>query len=582
MAMPETSHRKQTETRMIIGVEFGIEFTAVTYLPVSGYKPEGPDLVDDIRVVQNWVKSESQKVPSEISYSPSPRGCHQWGYDIDDNSRVHKYLSLELKEATNRVLELRSFSEMVYATRITNQDDAYMLPLRYLVKTPDDMVKDYLELLADKIISDISSHVGMSVLDAFPTDLVFTYPVEWSDGTMRRYFHVIDQAFSLDLFPKLRDIYMVTASEADASYCLYDAWRKYHLRFRQRGDAFILCESIERNSVNVTSYILEAYDEVNKKVAFKRIGDSSHSKGVGMLEVERACIALVKRKLSPEDWERLTDAPDDRDGQPTSEIPVKSKLRTLVDRMEPILHQFDGKDHKLGWPVQLPRGIGTVDNEAMGIWNGALTITSDNLRSIFDRSISTLLYVIIQQVTRAQLAKTRVKSVFLSGGFARIEHVFSCVKEFGLSRGIKVERADDCWVSAAKGSIIHALGSITPTPQPVRRTKHHYGLVRCEIYDPQKHCAEDLQVNPTDGGRHAMGQIEWLIDKGDPIFHDATNPRPRHERVQLLRKLNTEDLEGTKKSKVVFVACSANQRPTRVRDLKQESKCVLYRRRISR
>lgn len=54
---------------------------------------------------------------------------------------------------------------------------------------------------------------------------------------------------------------------------------------------------------------------------------------------------------------------------------VKPKLRMLHGRFEAIKHGFDGKDQKLGFPVQLPRGIGTEDKPEEGILNGAIKIT---------------------------------------------------------------------------------------------------------------------------------------------------------------------------------------------------------------
>ncbi len=48
----------------------------------------------------------------------------------------------------------------------------------------------------------------------------------------------------------------------------------------------------------------------------------------------------------------------------------------MHERFEPIKHKFDGKDQKIGFPLQLPRGIGKDDSEERGISNGALIITS--------------------------------------------------------------------------------------------------------------------------------------------------------------------------------------------------------------
>jgi hypothetical protein len=91
--------------------------------------------------------------------------------------------------------------------------------------------------------------------------------------------------------------------------------------------------------------------------------------------IDKSFTQFVEDRLGPEDWDKLTDA-DAQDHATGGHEIIKPKLRMLLGRFEPIKHQFEGKNSELAFPVQLPRGIGTTDNEEKGILNGAIKVTA--------------------------------------------------------------------------------------------------------------------------------------------------------------------------------------------------------------
>lgn len=169
------------ETRMVVALDYGTTFSGIAYLSVaSRQKDQDLDaLADDIRVLQGWPTHESEKVPSEISYSPSPKGCRQWGYDIDDNSRVLKWTKLELEETRSRSAELRTLAETLWGMQLLDlSEDAVIrndIP-RHLAKEPEDIVKDYLDNIAEQTLEEICTQVGRRVADNIPIDMVITHP----------------------------------------------------------------------------------------------------------------------------------------------------------------------------------------------------------------------------------------------------------------------------------------------------------------------------------------------------------------------------------------------------------------------
>lgn len=242
---------------MVISVDYGTTFTGVAYLACPGKQNDEHDvdqMADEIRVIQSWSKCTSNKVPSKISYSPSPRGCRQWGYDMDDESRVIKWTKLELEETNNREAELQNLSKLLWEMRATTlSDDLFFgggLPV-HLTKEPEDILRDYLCLIAEKAHDEISSQVGRMVLGNIPIDLVVSHPAvsphpvcflgpnidsmrqKWSDKAMNSIFHAIRASFNEDMFPRIRHISFVSEPEACAHYTLRAAWQKDHVRFRK-------------------------------------------------------------------------------------------------------------------------------------------------------------------------------------------------------------------------------------------------------------------------------------------------------------------------------------------------------------
>ncbi|KAK0634343.1 hypothetical protein B0T17DRAFT_611370 [Bombardia bombarda] len=507
------------ETRMILALDYGTTFTGIAYLSIaSRQKEQDPDaLAEDIRVLQGWPTHESQKAPSEISYSPSPKGCRQWGYDIDDNSRVLKWTKLELEETRNRSWELRTLAETLYGLRMVDLSESEIIKNnipRHLAKEPEDIVKDYLDYIAEQTLEEIVDKVGRHVPDNIHIDMVVTHPAQWSDRALNSTYRAVRAAFNKDLFAKIRNISFVTEPEACAHYTLREAWREDHLRFR-RNDCFIVVDA-GGGTVDLASYKVVSMDVEKKQIGLEQIGVPIGEK-CGATCIDRSFAKFVEERLGPEDWDRLIDA-DAQDHATGGHSIVKPKLRMLHGRFEPIKHGFDGKDQKLGFPIQLPRGIGTVDNEEKGILNGAIKITVDDLKSMFQYSVDRTLYLIGQAATQIEIVhKLKVKKIFLSGGFARSQYLYDRVKQFGQFRRIDVERGDDCWSAVAKGAIIKSLGVYTEKPLLVKACPRHYGIKVRTQYAAYKHQQTDAEID-LEGVQWATDQIRWFIQQGDAIF----------------------------------------------------------------
>lgn len=168
------------EERVVIAVDYGTTFTGVAYLAVKHRGQDLDELANDIRVIQSWKKHSTDKVPSDYSYSPSlVQSCEQWGYDIDDNSRVLRWTKLSLEPSNDRILELQNLKTLLFEMRHVNLSPDKIINNdipRYLGKEPEDILTDYLENVAEKTLDEITSQVGSHVPDNIPIDIVVTHP----------------------------------------------------------------------------------------------------------------------------------------------------------------------------------------------------------------------------------------------------------------------------------------------------------------------------------------------------------------------------------------------------------------------
>ncbi|KAK3396747.1 hypothetical protein B0T20DRAFT_355975 [Sordaria brevicollis] len=508
------------ETRMVLALDYGTTFTGVAYLSVaSRQKDQDLDvLADDIRVLQGWPTHESEKVPSEISYSPSPKGCRQWGYDIDDNSRVLKWTKLELEEIRNRSAELTTLAETLWGMRLLDLSEEAVIRNdipRHLAKEPEDIVKDYLDHIAEQTLEEIQTQVGRKVADNIPIDMVITHPAKWSDKALNSTYRAVRLAFEPGLFPKIRNFSFVSEPEACAHYTLREAMREDRVNFR-KNDCFIVVDA-GGGTVDLASYKVVSLDLDKKQFKLEQIGYPIGDK-CGATCIDRAFEEFIRLKVGPEDWEKLMET-ESQDTATGGHSIIKPKLRMLHGRFEGIKHQFDGKDQKLGFPIQLPRGIGTTDDEERGIMNGAIKITVDDLKQMFEHSVHKTLVLIGQAATHIQIAKKlKVRKIFLSGGFGRSPYLYERVKHWGATSGIQVDRGDDCWSAVTRGAIIKSLGVHTDLPPVIRPCPRHYGIkVRMQYAPYESHKPSDLDVDP-EGVSWATDQIRWFVNKGDAIF----------------------------------------------------------------
>ncbi|KAK0740411.1 hypothetical protein B0T18DRAFT_440099 [Schizothecium vesticola] len=560
------------EARVVIAVDYGTTFTGVAYLVVKHKDQDLDGLANDIKVIQSWKKHSAEKVPSDYSYSPSlVQSCDQWGYDIDDNSRVLRWTKLSLQPSNDRTLELQNLKNLLYEIRhvdlspdkVINND----LP-RHLWKEPEDVVTDYLENVAEKTLDEITSQVGRDVLDNIPIDIVVSHPAKWSNKALNSEFHAITTAFNDYRFSKIRDISFVSEPEACAHYTLRVAWQEGHLKFR-KNDCFVVVDA-GGGTVDIASYKVVGYDNEKKQIKLEQVGIPI-GRRCGATFIDKAFTGFVQGRLGKEDWAKLTGS-EDKCAASGHNI-VNPKVRMLQEQFEQIKHRFEGKEQNLSWPIQLPSDIDINDSEEGGILDGAIKLTTDDVKEMFAYSVDNTLILISQAMTQIEVMETglKVRKIFLSGGFGQSPYLFERVRKFGNIRRVAVDRGDDCWAAVAKGAIIKSLGLYTDKPPVVKICPRHYGIKVRSYSTAPKHEPPDVDVD-TKGVRWAPDQIRWFGRKGDIIFPN----RPLITTHHCHWSMKASDFASAKQSlnygqpscpalrEVVFVATPLDAAPMRL------------------
>ncbi|KAK4197073.1 putative heat shock protein family 70 protein [Triangularia verruculosa] len=574
------------ETRLQIALDYGTTYTGVAYLPISAVnlKQRGlEEYTEDIKVITAWPpKEEQEKVPSQLSYSVTPKGCEQYGYDIDDNSLVLKKTKIQLEAMGTRIDELRTLSELLKELRDLDLSQEEVIENgipEHLAKEPEEIVKDYLDQIAEKTEKVINSDVGRHVLSNVPIDLVVTHPAIWSDRALNSTYRAVRAAFNHDLFPKLENISFVSEPVACAHFTLREAWKNNRVRFRNN-DCFIVVDA-GGGTVDLACYKVVTIDYDKKEMKLEQVGNPLGAT-CGSTCVDDDFETFAAYQLGDKAWTQLTtEGAKHAAGGHTIMRPT---LRGIQEKFQVIKHSYDGKESGLTAPIYLPKSF-AISEEMKGVSKGALSITPADLRKMFDRSVNKTLYLIQQAVTQIKMGEELpVKTIFLSGGFAQNKYLIQRIREFCTKQKISLEEGNGSWAAVARGAIIKSLGVYTEKPKYVLSSPRYYGIkVRRPFASYENHSRNDVDVDPQ-GIHWATDQIRWFIQKGDAIFPN----KPTVAKYELHFSMSENDFPITHSQNkrggrgapqqpaavfrdVVFLSSSRDRAPTSMSMVKEES-----------
>ncbi|KAK3687821.1 hypothetical protein B0T22DRAFT_405788 [Podospora appendiculata] len=522
--------------RFLISVDYGTTYTGVAWVLTTAAPPR----LADVKVVRQWAGGIGPKVPSVFTYSAS--SGEQWGFRLGDGSYVLRWTKLEL-EPPSRLKALKSLRSTLAETRLLDFDANNLVDQipRHLIRTAEDIVTDYLTEVAIWVRQDIQNEKDPETLRDFPIDLIITHPATWHSRARNTTFRAVNEAFRR-IFPEMEEkpgnLRLTTESEACAQYTMKVAQDQGMAGLR-KGECFIVVDA-GGGTVDLVSYRV---DQLTPNFIVTKVTEVSGGNFGATRVDEHFLKRFLPTRLSPNDYDTLMNIGGiaERHGNGSHVVFTKGE-QIMLERFQIIKHKFAGRPQpgEQAEPdyIDLPENIGLEDDPQRGISQGRLRITYAELEQMFRESVEGTRRLISEQLTQIELLRLRVRTIFLSGGFSRNQHLFKEILEltrkwrFTLLRGD--ESDEGSWTAVIKGAALLGLGVGCEIPPRCIQCPYHIGVVvSATRFIEHDYDESQLYTDTFDHKKRLKSQAKWVIAKGDLI----TQHEGLEKRVKFVKKM---------------------------------------------
>ncbi|PSR82545.1 hypothetical protein BD289DRAFT_12638 [Coniella lustricola] len=485
---------------ILVAFDLGTTFTGVGWARTREDVLQSP-----IQIVSNWPGCSTrneQKVQTCLVYSPGMK-LSSWGFlceDDDGNDRTR-----------------RDMFKMFLDKATLGEAQQHHLPgCPASLDEAQQLVTDYLHQIYLHIKSTIEQQTGIGPSTNWKelaVEFIFSVPTTWrSLDIVNRYKNAIhDAGFGTEGLLHKATVEL-TESEAAAVATI----KSTAVSFRQ-DDIFLSVDAGGGTTDFALMEVIEARDPYPSMRQLTQVDGI----GIGSTLIDRGFGALVR--------ERCYKHPDLMQRLPPGCI-------EKLDRSD----KFRTTKHKFGekvWnaPVyKIPlEGVGyDFNHAAAGIEAGKFLLSKEELQSIFEPHVLSMLDRIIKQLDWLQerMSNRQVNYMILSGGLGSSTYVRERLQAELSSRShpcakqIKIIQAPDPQLVVVKGLLLDRMQSLQ-SPSGILRTRKaraSYGVVCKTIYNPTINFNDDIEKDKWDDQMYALGQIKWLIKKGESI--DPNSP----------------------------------------------------------
>ncbi|KAF2192229.1 hypothetical protein K469DRAFT_620267 [Zopfia rhizophila CBS 207.26] len=556
--------------RLVIGLDYGTTFTGIAFQSLTGI--EGELDVDEFNIVDIWPpRVTSEKVPSEISYSPAPGRERQWGYDIsqpadmDRGALKLRWTKLELDQQ-GRTEELRMILDALNGMKnlsLTEIERSHGIP-DYPAMSPVDIVADYLSKVREYLLETLPRDHGVAreYLDTIDIDLVITVPAIWSDAAKNRTFRAVQKAqFDQRHFKRLRNIILVSEPEAAAFYALRS--HKLHEEDESMvpGDCFVVCDA-GGGTVDLISYTVK---QVHPVLQLEEVALGTGDK-CGASLIDRGFIKWLAVKLGEEDFKKISErSPEQEIG---SHSIVEPKMKSILAQFELLKMHFTGRGSQNGTYIRLPAPLVGLHIPSRGIHHGDVYLNDTDYLEMFRPCIFRTKELILSQLHQVkQRVGYHAKCVFLTGGFGASVHLQNELRSSLDMRRISLKEVSRPWSAVVRGAVAKGLEPHSDSLISMRKCRRSYGIATSQPFSNFKHANEDEYDDPFDGTKKAKDQMLWLIKKGDALLSNT----PKHAEVNLCQCFGLRD---SKKFRTSLVSCDLNDPPARLDDVPKATRSI--------
>ncbi|PVH69876.1 actin-like ATPase domain-containing protein [Cadophora sp. DSE1049] len=335
---------------------------------------------------------------------------------------------------------------------------------------------------------------GQDFIDSTPIEYILTVPAVWSDKAKSDTLWCASQAG----FGAMDKIRLITEPEAAAVYT-FTTLPEYSVK---KGEIFITCDA-GGGTVDLTTY------KVAADAPMLRLDEITEGDGglCGSVYLNRRFEELVRKKIG----NQLDALPKTVSLEAVGQI-----QRHFNEEIKPDFGISD--DSEKTYAIEIPSSI--KDDNSEGIKDGCLTITSEELKEVFDAVIRMIFQLIIGQMERLEEAGGLTAfAILLVGGFGSSEYLRKQIEEhFG--DDVKVIQPVNAWSAVTRGAMLRALqGDIVET----RIIRSNYGIMVREPWDPAIHeiperervAAKNKVFEENEQEWKCTNVMRWYTKKGD-------------------------------------------------------------------
>ncbi|KAI0378679.1 hypothetical protein F5Y04DRAFT_290850 [Hypomontagnella monticulosa] len=481
---------------ILVAIDLGTTYTGVAWArPQRNQALQSP-----IQTIHNWPGSSTkneQKVHTCLVYNDDG-SLSSWGYQCEDDDLVEKQKQEFFKIFLDEQTLVDAHREGIGQAPASVQD-------------AQKLISDFLREIYAHVKSTVELHTGIGHVgwQALTVEFIFSVPTTWRNQEIINAFKkcIRDAGFGVEGQCHTATVEL-TESEAAAVGTIKNSTVAF-----QTGDIFLTVDAGGGTTDLALMQVVQAREPFPSLAQLNQVDGI----GIGSTLIDQAFVSMVNSRLSQFPDLAQTLPPD------CAERLVKS------ERYRTTKHKFGERVYQSNcYKLNLDGVPFNLNHSGAKIELGRIVISWEEMQSLFDPHIQSIMEKIHEQLNWMQNKGFHqpVNYMILSGGLGsskyvrdRIDHEMM-TSSHPYAQRVKVLQAPDPQLVVVKGLLLDRLQKLDSGIAPVivsRVARASYGVVCKTKYNPAIHFDEEIKTDQYDGEQYAMGQIDWIIKKGDPV-----------------------------------------------------------------
>ncbi|KAK6533826.1 hypothetical protein TWF694_002755 [Orbilia ellipsospora] len=461
---------------LAVAIDFGTTFSGLAYMQVGRNEMLGH--------LSNWPGATGQlnKVPTVISYER----------DIRPNTWVPSAFGFAAEAAPPS--QRCAMFKMCW----DEEEDENMEPEPWqtwvkLGKSITDVVKDYIQLLYDHMLSTFNDQ-GLSP-NNINYNILFTVPAQFEVLEVERFKSIVNSTG----FKNHTVSVSLREPEAAILYTINHGMKP----LMPTGQCIVLCDA-GGGTVDIASYKVV---ELEPKVKIEQV-DIVSGAPCGSIIIDRNFKNFLYRECIDDHWRPFFQTPDGL-------AHLHLMCQTFTSRKEVF-------NNSINVPY-ITLSVSPPNLTGPNIQNGILKFSRSKMCELFEESVTGTITCLNKHVMRCVAEGYQIKSIFLVGGLGSSKYLHNQVKVYiaGIPGNIEVIQPMSAEYAVIRGAIETHQSDLLGYDQQiaVKLCPASYGVKCNRPWDPRIHsrALDEQYVNPVTKKLMAIGQISWMIRKGDKI-----------------------------------------------------------------